>query len=62
MLAADSVIPQMLKTFAIAMLAAVLLIGIRLAYEASKRKKAEQDKQLTAGSKDIDLFTKPKDF
>ncbi len=54
--------PRMLKTFAIAIGAAVVLIAVRMAFEASRRKKAEQDRQLTSGDKNAELFSKPKDF
>jgi len=40
----------------------LIAMGIRMAWEASKRKKLEQEKQLACDGRNVDLFTKPKDF
>jgi hypothetical protein len=54
--------PQMVKTFGIALVLVLVMFGVRFAFEASKRKKVEQDKQLAADNKKPELFTKPRDF
>ncbi|HEY4930391.1 MAG TPA: hypothetical protein VII23_02380 [Terriglobales bacterium] len=54
--------PQMVKGFSFALVFVLIAMGIRMTWEASKRKKLEQEKQLAFDGKDVELFTKPKDF
>jgi cadmium resistance protein CadD (predicted permease) len=54
--------PDFMYGFIGALAVALVVVGIRAAMESKQRKKTEQDQQLAAEGKKVDLFTKPKDF
>ena len=54
--------PDFMYGFIAALALAFVFTIVRAAMESSKKKKAEQDQQLAAEGKKVDLFTKPKDF
>ena len=54
--------PQFVKGFGLALAFAAIVTIFRAVMESKQRKNQEEAKQLAAGSKNVDLFTKPKDF
>ncbi len=54
--------PAMTKGFVAALVLALIVVAVRAALEASKKKKLEQERSLTADNQKVELFTKPKDF
>ena len=54
--------PDFMYGFIGALALALVIVVIRTVMESSKQKKMEQDRQLAAEGKKVDLFTKPKDF
>ena len=53
--------PKMVTGLAVALAFALTFTVVRAVLESKKQKQLEQDKQLAAKSKNVELFTKPKD-
>ena len=58
----DRMSPEMMKGFLAALALAVVFTVVRIIIESKRKKQSDQLSQQAAGSKDVDLFTKPKDF
>ena len=53
---------QMLLGFGSAIALVLVVTIVRAVMESSQKKRLEEQKQLSAQSSSVDLFTKPKDF
>jgi F0F1-type ATP synthase assembly protein I len=54
--------PDATMGFAAAVIFAAVFTIVRVVLESKKKKALEQDKHTAAGTKDVELFSKPKDF
>ena len=54
--------PDAMKGFFAALGVAIVFVIVRAVMESKKRKQVEQDQTTAAAGKNVDLFTKPKDF
>ncbi len=58
----DRMSPDAMKGFLAALAFAVVFTIGRMIYESRQKKAVEQNKQDAAKTKDVELFSKPKDF
>ena len=58
----DRMRPDFMKVFLAALAFAVVFTIVRMIRESKQKKALENDKQVAASTKDVQLFTKPKDF
>jgi hypothetical protein len=58
----DRMSPDAMKGFLAALGFAVVFTVVRIVIESRRKKSLEQNKQAAAGTKDVELFSKPKDF
>lgn len=54
--------PDAMKGFLAALAFAVVFTVVRMIVESKRKKPQEQDKKAASGTKDVELFSKPKDF